>query len=243
MKAFWYVPVERSLNSNAASALLDVSALAARHGVNRIAMPYKRVDDARNSASRIFWHHSDSDEDVLVMLDCDHVHPSHIVPHLVARCDAEHEVVAALAFRRSLPHDPCMYHVDASGATHSIPTSFTGEMMQCDIVGTGAIAIRRSAFRKLSENGYQWPWFRFSYKDGFENEVQNSEDWNFGLACMKTGISHWCDSSIVTPHIDEYLVTPQSWFDVLMEGAKDPEAFSRKYEKLGMTLSVGEQAQ
>lgn len=105
--------MERAIQADAAIALLDVAIHAHHHKFLRINMAYKRVDDARNTAAALFWQHSQSDEDVLVMLDNDHTHPPNIVAHLASKCDAEHEVVGALMFRRSLPHDPCFYHLDS----------------------------------------------------------------------------------------------------------------------------------
>ncbi|NBS37158.1 MAG: anthranilate phosphoribosyltransferase, partial [Actinobacteria bacterium] len=48
-----------------------------------------------------------------------------------------HEVVGALAFRRSKPHDPCFYRLNEQGHASDIPLSFDGSLVQCDIVGTG----------------------------------------------------------------------------------------------------------
>lgn len=235
MKALWFSPMERYVNAHAVTALLDVSIHAHHHGAKRINMAYCAIDDARNKACKIFWNNFTDDDDVLVMLDNDHTHPAHIVPHLMSRCDAEHEVVGALAFRRSAPHDPCFYFLN-EGGNADVATSFNGSMVKCDIVGTGAIAIRRSALRKLAESGFQWPWFRFSYKEGMHNEIRTSEDWNFGLTCRKAGISHWCDTSIMTPHLGEMMITQNDWFNELEQGMKDPDAFEKKYEMLGFKL-------
>lgn len=240
MKAFWCCPMERTVNAHAVMALLDVSIHAHHYNVLRINMAYKAVDDARNSACKIFWRNTSDDEDVLVMLDNDHKHPANIVEHLIARCDAEHEVVGALAFRRSQPHDPCFYQVPVDGGDTQVATSFDGSLVRCDIVGTGAIAIRRSAFRKLREAGHDWPWFRFVYKDGMEHDIRQSEDWSFGLLCRNIGISHWCDTSIVTPHLGEMMIDQNDWFSELEQGMKDPDTFEKKYEILGMKLPRGE---
>ncbi len=235
MRGYYCVLMERTVNADAAISLLDVAIHAHHHKFLRINMAYKRVDDARNTAAMLFWQHSKDDDDVLVMLDNDHTHPATIVAHLASKCDAEHEVVGALMFRRSLPHDPCFYHLDADNKVSSVPMSFDGvSLVKCDIVGTGAIAIRRSAFRKLAEAGFDWPWFRFIYQPGLENKIQRSEDWNFGLECRRIGIPHWCDMSIVSPHIGQTLIGPDDWVRVVEEGMKDPEKFAETYKELGM---------
>lgn len=237
MKGLWAVLVERNVNSHTVMSLLDVSIHARQAGVLRINTHYRRVDDARNMITHIFWDHCKDDEDVVVMLDNDHIYPHDIVPRLMARCDAEHEVVGALAFRRSKPHDPCFYNLDAAGRAANIPLNFDGSLVKCDIVGTGAIAIRRSALRKLKEAGFDWPWFRFIYQPGVENKIQRTEDWNFGLECQKIGISHWCDTSIMIPHITEELVVAESWQREIQWGVEHPDEFEKKYSELGMKIT------
>lgn len=243
MKGYYAILMERSVQADAVVHMLDVAIHAHHHKFLRINQGHKRVDDARNTASLLFWQHSGHDSDVLVMLDNDHVHPADIVPRLASKCDEQHEVVGALMFRRSLPHDPCYYHLDEDGKATNVPMHFDGEsLVKCDIVGTGAIAIRRSAFRKLREAGFEWPWFRFIYQPGMENKIQRSEDWNFGLECRKIGISHWCDTSTISPHIGQILIGPQEWIDVVEDGMKDPDAFAAKYKELGMHFVKKEEA-
>lgn len=243
MKALWAVLVERNVNSNAVMSLLDVSVHARNAGILRINTHYRRIDDARNNVAKIFWTHCNDDADVLVMLDNDHIFPHDIVPRLVQKCDREHEVVGALAFRRSKPHDPCFYTLDKNGRATDVPINFDGSLVKCDIVGTGAIAIRRSAFRKLADNGFDWPWFRFIYQPGIENSIQRTEDWNFGLECQRIGISHWCDTSIMIPHITEELVVADSWRHEIAWGMENPKEFEERYKELGMIITPKNEAQ
>lgn len=241
MRIYYTIPMERSVQADAVASLLDVAVHAHHNKALRINMAYKRIDDARNSATKLFLSHSQSEDDVLVMLDNDHTHPANIVAHLASKCDAEHEVVGALMFRRSLPHDPCFYKLDAENKVVDVPTMFDGaSLVKCDIVGTGAIAIRRSAFTKLDANGFRWPYFRFCYNEN--EDIQRSEDWNFGLECRKAGIPHWCDTSIVSPHIGQFLIGPEEWIREVQWGMEHPEEFSAKYKALGMHFVSKEEA-
>lgn len=237
MKAYWAVLVERSVNSHTLMSLLDVSIHARKENILRINTHYRRVDDARNMITSIFWQNTNDDADVVVMLDNDHIFPFDVVNRLVAKCDRDHEVVGALAFRRSKPHDPCFYRLDTNGRATDIPMNFDGSLVKCDIVGTGAIAIRRSALRKLADAGFDWPWFRFIYQPGIGNYIQRTEDWNFGLECMKAGIPHWCDTSTQIPHITDELVVAESWQREIQWGFENPEEFEKRYSALGMKIT------
>lgn len=227
--------MERSVDQHAVLALLDVSGAATMHHCQRIHMEYQRTDAARNNAVRIFKKNCSGDADVLVMLDADHRHPAGIVPQLATYCDAQHEVVGALAFRRSLPHDPCFYTLQ-EGKPADVPTGFTEGLRQCDIVGTGAIAIRRSVFTKLDANGFRWPYFRYIYNE--KEEIQRSEDWHFGLECQKAGISHWVAQDVMTPHLTVKEITHQSWFETLDWAVKNPAEANKKYASVGFSFKV-----
>lgn len=234
MNIFWNVLMERSIQQNAVLSLLDVAGVAAMYKAKRINMEYQRTDMARNNAVKAFLKHSTGEDDVLVMLDCDHTHPREIVPALANACDAGHEVVGALAFRRSKPHDPCFYILNEHGKA-DVPTSFPGGMVRCDIVGTGAVAIRRSVFTKLDAAGFPWPYFYYSYKAG--EDIQRSEDWQFGLNCKAAGISHWVNQDIVIPHLTVKAIDERDWFAVLQYGVEHPEQFAKEYAMLGMTIA------
>ena len=225
--------MERSIQQNAVLALMDVAGVAAMAKAKRIHMEYQRTDMARNNAVKTFLKNTTNEDDVLVMLDCDHTHPRDIVPALAYKCDAKHEVVGAMAFRRSLPHDPCFYNLNDSGKA-DVPTGFTGGLVRCDIVGTGAVAIRRSAFTKLDSAGFVWPYFYYTYTPG--EQVQRSEDWQFGLNCKASGISHWVNQDMVTPHLTVKAIDEKDWFTVLERGANNPEQFAKDFEPLGMTI-------
>lgn len=234
--------MERSVGQHAVGAMLDVAQVAGIVGAVRIPMQYQRVDMARNNIVKVFLKHSKSEDDVVIMLDADHTHPNDIIPRLAKQVDATHEVVAALAFRRSKPHDPVMYRAVKTGGEKDgsdIPTSFSGKLERCDITGTGAIAIRRSVFTKLDQAGHPWPYFRFTYKDGLSEVIQRTEDWNFGLDCMDAGVPHWVDTGLITPHITEHLITERNWFDTLEEATRDPEKFAKDYAMLGMEIKEG----
>lgn len=203
MRVFWAVLLERTITDTAANTLLEVSAVAAIRGYNRILAPYGRVDMARNFIVSGFMEHTKDPDDLLVMLDCDHEHPRTIVWDL-AQHDPELGVVGALAHRRSEPHDPCFFLRTDEGLTN-LREWQEGAIYECAIVGTGAVAIRRWVFEKLVESGEVVPpyWFTYDYQGGLNPP---SEDVVFALKCERAGIPHYCNTGIMTPHIGQQLI-------------------------------------
>lgn len=236
MIGFWALMAERAMGEVAMRAMLDVSAWAAMHRLYRIDLMYQRTDAARNNAVAKFLQYAQSDEDALIMLDADHVHPPDITTRLIEHMDADHEVVAALSFRRSEPHDPMCYVYRENGEQFDTPIKFTDGLMKFDVSGTGCMAIRRSVFRKLKAAGYNAPYFRYVYKD--DADIQQSEDWYFGDCCRQVGIPHWVDTDPLSeiPHITTRTITRADWYAVLNEAATDLEAAERKYSNLKMTF-------
>jgi hypothetical protein len=209
-KVVWAWLKERSIDQHAADCLLDVAATTALNcaGCLRLSLPYCRVDTARNEAVHAFLQVADDPNDVLVMLDADHLHPPHIVIGL-ARHAPEIGVVGALAFKRDDSSSPLFFML-TDGQLRA-PADWTpGTLYSCDFVGTGAIAIKRWVFDRLREAGEPLPFFRIGYTDG-EATLSLGEDRYFAELCLKHGIRHHCDTSLDIPHIGFKLSTHESW--------------------------------
>jgi hypothetical protein len=174
---------------------------------------------------------------VLVMLDNDHEMPAAIVPGLADRVDAEHQVVGALAFRRSPPYDPCYFVRAAPGSPHrfDVPSKFEQKLEPCICVGTGAIAIRRSVFTALTAAGIKPPWFRYEYHD--DEMTQPTEDFYFGAQCDKAGVSHWVDTSFQIPHWTKRKIGWQDWRDFLQEANREPDRVNSQFAGLGFRFT------
>lgn len=206
---FWSVLMERSVQQEAAQALLDVAMTAGQMGATRIGLPYTRTDMARNRIVQAFRQAAVSPDDVLVMLDCDHAHPADVIPRLVADVGGENlGIVAGLAFRRSHPHDPLWYVRQPDGRLLN-PAGFEPGLYRCDAVGTGAIAIQRRVFDRLEEIYHEpFYFFRYEYLDG---ELSPSEDIYFCGLCEKVGIPCHVDCSLVLPHLRTVQVDGDTW--------------------------------
>lgn len=208
-KVCWGIPMERSIQHLAVESLLDVAAVCGAAGFERISLGYMRVDMARNLFIDAFMKHCEDDNDVLVMLDADHIHPPNVVERLATAPDVV-GVVGALAFRRGGNYDPCFYMADENGDLHAPMEWEEGNVYQCAAVGTGAVAIKRWVFTKLAESGWKWPFFRYEYPTENGSAIP-SEDIVFARACMRAGIHHYCDTGTIIPHLRSATVEGVEW--------------------------------
>ncbi len=207
-RVFWAALLERSIQEYAVSSLLGVAMqCGAQEDYARLVIPYLQTATARNTLVNTFLEIADDPNDTLVMLDCDHIHPVDIVPKLAAHAVG---VVGALYFRRYVPHDPLMFMRCKDGSLRSIVEwSDNAKLIPCEIVATGAIAIKRWVFDKLIEQNIPKPWFRYEYENGTDKYA--SEDMYFGKVCEQAGIKHHCDVTIQIPHLTAASVDIHSW--------------------------------
>lgn len=210
MQVYFSVLLDKSVQEYAVMACLDVASYSGSRGYGHITYNCQRTDVARNRLAKAFRHLSKDPNDVLIMLDCDHVHPIDIVERL-ANHPPELGVVGALAFSRGAPHFPCFFMRNTKTGNTMNPLEFTGGVMKGVIVGTGAIAIRRWVFDKIADAGYKAPFF-YEYRDEmFETGNFQSEDVTFGLICEKLGIPHYCDTGLITPHLTATAIDETLW--------------------------------
>lgn len=207
MRVFWAALMERSIQEYAVNSLLDVAMqCGAQENYVRLKLPYTQTATARNTLIESFLENSDNPNDALVMLDCDHIHPIDVVPRLIANNVG---VVGALYYRRSVPHDPLMFLRGQDGQLRSIVNWTENKtLIPCQMVATGAIAIRRGVFDDLKAKGFDAPYFRYEYN---EKGDQISEDMYFGKVCELAGITHFCDVTLQIPHLTTATVERHSW--------------------------------
>lgn len=208
-EVMWSCLPDKAINEYAFVADLAVASRAGNLGYSYITSNCQRTDVARNKLCAAFRKLAQDPNDVLVMLDGDHTHPYDTIERLVAH-DPAQGVVGALAFRRGEPFFPCYFLRDVHGKL-SIPLEWTGDLTPCVVVGTGAIAIRRWVLDKIADAGYPAPFF-YEYDDAmFATGEFRSEDITFGLICEKLGISHYCDTALITPHLITSAVDQTAW--------------------------------
>jgi hypothetical protein len=181
------------------NSALAVAQYSGAKGYQQAQLGYTRTDTARNNLLKKFLEGSDRDDDLMVMLDCDHKYPPNIVERFAAHPAAIEGVVGALAFRRSEPYDPLFFIRDDKQVLRGVAdvTELKSQTVRCAIVSTSAIAIRRWVLVELARFGVEWPWFKYEYPTG---GAIPSEDMYFGRICEQAGIWHYVDTSLIIPH-------------------------------------------
>lgn len=214
-KVFWRILPERTGASNVET--FEVAQNIAEH-CGRL-KDYHRLKldrhlppaHARNAACQAFMEVEEiggkkvqqSPDDTLVMLDCDHLMQEDIVPKLAAHTVG---VVGALATSRGDVPFICAFGYGKDGSVYNLSEWEDGELAECMVVGSGAIAIKRWVFYRLQH--CQPSWFRYQY-GGYRFE--STEEMYFGYECAKAGISHYVDTSIWIPHLTSAYTTPDEW--------------------------------
>lgn len=178
-----------------------------RQGYPFVRVPYQDSAKCRNDMGRALLDDT-TGLTHLVMLDIDHAHAPDTVYRL-CKAVGEHPdrlVVGGLNFRRSAPHDPCVFAADANGQYLAV-AAWPQSPFRVEIIGSGCIIIAREVFERI-----EFPWF---YRDfGTLAEPKNAgDDVNFSLKCRASGIDLWCDPTISSPHLAAQWITAQSYID------------------------------
>ena len=136
-------------------------------------------------------------------------HPQDILVKMAAH-PPHMGIVGALAFRRGPPYEAMFFIRDTGGRLRS-PAEWEPGCYECEAVGFGAVAIRRWVFTRLDEAVHGWPYFRFTYPP--ENAFNKSEDVYFCECARLAEIQIYCNTSVCTPHLGEYLIDDKLWFE------------------------------
>lgn len=190
-------------SNNSVYRLIEYHArLKGFHLVTLRALP---VAHARNAYCQQFYYHTKDPDpmDTLVMCDADHTMPKDLVQRLAAHTKG---VVGALAVARGEVPFICFFGKNANGNMTNMSEWEDGELAEGLISGSGAIAIKRWVLQALSDRAPSW--FRYIY-GGYDFEPTDEMD--FGYACMRIGIPHFCDTSLWIPHATVEFATPDDW--------------------------------
>ncbi len=202
---YWGVLLERCMYDQAVKAVMRVAYRAGKMGFPQIHVPHMATEWAREEFTRGFLEISKDPEDTLVMLDADHEHPNDIVERLGS---TEYGVVAAMAFCRGAEPRPAFFmYEEEEKEWYSIRDIPKNEIIPVDVVGTGAIAIKRWVFYKIAHElpGHP-PYWRKMY-----DVARGGEDWYFSKQCKKAGIQCYVNTGVEIPHYQLGTVTEKDW--------------------------------
>lgn len=198
-KVYWAVPRERFCYNEAARALENVAMRCRDLGYIKIEAGYGATDAAREGFTRMFMELSQHPDDCLVMLDNDHIHPEGIVERLSRVGNAG--VVGALCRRRGDALDALVFRRNkTNGRMEQIVGWPENSVIDVDMVGSGAIAIRRWVFDKLREK-YDIKYWFWQYAYNNDSSDRPGEEVRFASMCEHAGIRMACDTSTISPHL------------------------------------------
>ena len=222
-KVYWAVPRERFCFEQAARAFENVATHCHDLGYIKIEAGYAATDAARDGFSRKFLELSKHPDDVLVMLDNDHIPEEDIVERLANVGNAG--VVGALCRRRGDEFDTMMFRRNPeTGRMDRVGEWPAGELVKVDAVGGGAIAIRRWVFDRLSEK-YDIKYWYWQYAYNTNSSERPGEEIYFQRMCEEAGIPIVCDTSTVSEHI---FVTTVEKMIAVAEAAARGEDWKKK---------------
>lgn len=185
--------------------------------VGEILVPYAREVLAKKAI--------DSGADYLFMIDDDMLTPPDLFYQLVRH---DKDIIAPLAFTRNPDHKPVIYQViegrdPVTGNDYYMNTYVMNyprnSLVECDAVGFGAVLIKTSALKKVSE-------------PRFMGLVGTGEDVTFCYKAKKAGCQVWMDTSVKLGHLgDPKVVTEEYAENWLRLTPEQREKFYGKFTK------------
>jgi glycosyltransferase involved in cell wall biosynthesis len=150
----------------------------------------------------------EGDEDYLLFLDADMVHPVDLVEKLLAH---QKPVITARYHLKKAPFAAIAYvkHRTQEGPHRYASIHFGKGCFEIERGGAGALLIHRSVLQGIYDRiGHNW----FRYQRGPEppHDFSVSEDFWFYQQSREAGFSCWCDWDIDVPHIGPMAVDA-SW--------------------------------
>lgn len=193
------IPMERTIMQEAFYGFAAIL----QQGWSLAELPYTRNDVARHKFVQFLLN---SEYTHLLMLDSDHRHPVDVVQRLARWFQAypEVRVVGGLNFRRGEPFDPCAFVDPGDGEFHRLAEWGPG-LLRVDALGTGSMMIDRRVFEQLPESA---GWFDYEYPN---HSAWPGTDMTFCARCRAAGISLWCDTTCVSPHLGVQFITEATY--------------------------------
>lgn len=148
------------------------------------------------------------DEDYLLFLDADMVHPGDLLERLLS---ARKDVITARYHLKKAPFASVVYvkHPTQDGPHRYISVHFGQGVFEIERGGAGALLIHRSVLQDIfAKEGHNW----FRYQRGPEppHDLTVSEDFWFYRKARETGHACFVDWDCICPHIGQMAID-ESW--------------------------------
>lgn len=150
------------------------------------------------------------DEDYLLFLDADMVHPADLVERLLVH---EKPVITARYHLKKAPWNPVCYvkHRVLDGAHAYTSVHFGRGVFEVERGGAGALLIRRDVIDAIYRaHGHNW--FQYQREPTPPHDYKVSEDFWFWRCARELGFGTYVDWDVVCPHVTEFPVD-DAFFD------------------------------
>lgn len=146
--------------------------------------------------------------DILVMVDDDATFPPDTVGRLYAHLNKTIsakpvDYVAALAYQRLVPFNPCIFETDLEGKGRVLEGYERTGLRRVDATGMHLVMMRTSIIKRLRAAGVM------NYFGGFENKF--GEDIAFSANLKKLEIPMYCDTDFIAGHIGSNVVVDEGF--------------------------------
>ena len=138
----------------------------------------------------------------VAMLDEDHLHPADVVEKMARWVlqDRKRLVIGSLNFRRTPPHDACLFQINEAGDRFENMTEWPAGLITTPLMGHGSILISREVFERVPP-----PWWAYPFNHAVEGLYQ-AEDSIFCQFMRDHNITMYCDTTITSPHLASMFV-------------------------------------
>ena len=121
---------------------------------------------------------------------------------LIRLLKRDKEVVGALTFIRSEPHEPSFYKIDSHNTYVPIYLWKSKDLVECDAVGMASTLIKRTIFEKMKSSVQ----FHKNIYGFYDNIGFKGEDLSFCEKVKSLGFKVYCDTEIIAGHISDKIV-------------------------------------
>lgn len=156
------------------------------HEITMLPLGHSLIYTARDMAGQMIKDNPDID--ALLFLDSDMVPPMDMLIKLI---EDDKPIVGALAFKRTPPHEPCIFKT-CSDEGSTFYFDYDKGLVEVEGIGMACCLIKREVFDMPK------PWF-FPMPD-------IGEDLGFCFRARQVGHTVWCDTRIICGHVATWVV-------------------------------------